>query len=214
MRPCRPTVPFRSSWWYRTKFELPAEDRGKTIWLGFDGINFRINVWLNGKQVAAADKAAGAWRLFEFDITAAAKAGETNTLAIEVFPPQPHDLAITFVDWNPQPPDKNMGMWRDVYVTATGPVAVRYPAVTTTLNLPKTDQAQLMVRAELRNASDHDVDGVLKAKIESLEFSQPVRLKAHEIRTVRMAPQQVSQSQVVVAVRNGPAESLPARSAL
>jgi exo-1,4-beta-D-glucosaminidase len=207
--PMPPDSPFRSSWWYRTKFDLPAEDRGKTIWLGFDGINFRINVWLNGKQVASADKAAGAWRLFEFDITTAAKTGETNTLAIEVFPPQPHDLAITFVDWNPQPPDKNMGMWRDVYVTATGPVAVRYPAVTTTLNLPKTDQAEILVRAELRNASDHDVDGVLKAKIEALEFSQPVRLKAHETRTVRMAQQQVSNPRLWWPSETGPQNLYP-----
>ena len=190
--PMPPDSPFRHPWWFRTDFNLPADARGKTVWLGFDGINFRINVWLNGQQIASADKAAGAWRLFEFDITRAARAGESNTLAIEVFPPQPHDLAITFVDWNPQPPDKNMGLWRDVYVTTSGPVAIRYPTVTTTLDLPKTDQAKLVVRAELRNASDRDVQGVLKAKIESLEFSQPVELKPHETRTVHMAPQTVA----------------------
>src|SRR4051794_9255155 len=59
--------PFRKPWWFRTEFKLPAEYRDKTVWLGFDGINFRANVWLNGKQIAAADRLAGAWRLFEFD---------------------------------------------------------------------------------------------------------------------------------------------------
>ena len=99
--PMPPDSPFRQPWWFRTEFKLPAEYRGKTLWLGFDGINFRANVWLNGKQIAASDKLAGAWRLFEFDVTAAAKPGETNALAIEIFPPEPDDLAITFVDWNP-----------------------------------------------------------------------------------------------------------------
>src|SRR5579872_4010002 len=66
--PMPPDSPFRHSWWYRTTFELPAADRGKTVWLGFDGINFRINAWLNGRQVASSEKAAGAWRLFEFEI--------------------------------------------------------------------------------------------------------------------------------------------------
>ena len=180
--PMPPESPFRHSWWYRTDFKLSAGYQGKTVWLGFDGINFRANVWLNGRQIASADKMAGAWRLFEFDVTAAAKPGDTNSLAIEVFPSLPHDLAITFVDWNPQPPDKNMGLWRDVYVTATGPVAVRFPTVATHLN---NDLAQLTVKAELKNAAKQAVEGVLKGRIEDIEFSQPVRLGPEETRTVR-----------------------------
>ena len=183
--PMPPESPFRHSWWYRTDFKLPAAYQGQTVWLGFDGINFRANVWLNGRRIASADKMAGAWRLFEFDVTAAAKPGDTNSLAIEIFPSLPHDLAITFVDWNPQPPDKNMGLWRDVYVTATGPVAVRFPAVATRLNLPANDLAQLTVKAELKNAARQAVDGVLKGKIEDIEFSQPVRLGPGETRVVR-----------------------------
>jgi exo-1,4-beta-D-glucosaminidase len=187
--PMPPESPFRHSWWYRTDFKLPADYQGKTVWLGCDGINFRANVWLNGRQIASADRMAGAWRLFEFDVTAAAKPGDTNSLAIEVFPPLPHDLAITFVDWNPQPPDKNMGLWRDVYITVTGPVAVRFPTVATRLNSPANDLAQLTVKAELRNEANRAVDGVLKGKIEGLEFSQPVRLGPGETRVVRFTPE-------------------------
>jgi exo-1,4-beta-D-glucosaminidase len=191
--PMPPDSPFRHSWWYRTDFKLPAGYRGKTVWLGFDGINFRANVWLNGRQIASADKMAGAWRLFEFDVTAAARPGDTNSLAIEVFPSLPHDLAITFVDWNPQPPDKNMGLWRDVYATATGPVAVRFPSVATRLDLPATDLARLTVKAELKNSAGQAVDGVLKGKIEGIEFSQPVRLSPGETRVVRFTPEKFPQ---------------------
>jgi exo-1,4-beta-D-glucosaminidase len=187
-----PDSPFRHSWWYRTAFPIPADYKGRTVWLGFDGINFRANVWLNGKQIASADHTAGAWRLFEFDVTAAAKPGESNTLAVEVFPPLPNDLAITFVDWNPLPPDKDMGIWRDVYIAATGPVAVRFPAVFTKLP-PGNDRADLTVRCEVRNATSHAVDGVLHGKIEGVEFSQPVRLGAHEARTIHFAPEQYPQ---------------------
>ena len=180
-----PDSPFRRAWWYRTKFDLPAEDRGKTIWLGFDGLNFRANVWLNGRQVADASRIAGAWRVWQLDVTAAARAGETNVLAVEVFPPLPHDLAITFVDWNPLPPDKDMGLWRDVWVAATGPVALRFPMVTTHL---RGAAADLTIRTEVMNASDHAVDGVLKARIEEVEISQAVRLAVHESRVVHFAP--------------------------
>src|SRR5689334_15085277 len=64
--------PFKKPWWFRTDFTLP-DYRGKTIWLGFDGINFRANVWLNGKQIGDSKKIAGAWRLFALDVTGVAK---------------------------------------------------------------------------------------------------------------------------------------------
>src|SRR5260370_2031520 len=179
--------PFRKPWWFRTEFKLPAEYRGKTLWLNFDGINFRANVWLNGENIAGSEKLAGAWRLFEFNVTAAAKPGGINALAIEIFPPEPGDLAITFVDWNPMPPDKGMGMWRDVSITATGPVAIRFPVVTTHL----AGDAQLSIRAELINASAQPIEGILKGKIEKVEFSQPVKLAAHETKVVHFAPLKV-----------------------
>src|ERR1041385_4670194 len=31
--------PFHRPWWFRAEFQLPAGYRGKTVWLGFDGIN-------------------------------------------------------------------------------------------------------------------------------------------------------------------------------
>ncbi|HET7841735.1 MAG TPA: glycosyl hydrolase family 2, partial [Terriglobia bacterium] len=188
-----PGSPFRVAWWYRTEFQLPAEYRGKTIWLGFDGINYRANVWMNGVQIASSEKMAGTWRLFNFDVTRVAKPGEMNSLAVEVFPPQPRDPAITLVDWAPMPPDKEMGLWRDVSITATGPLALRFPAVLTKLDLPSTDKASLTIRAELSNAADHPVDGVLKGKIENLAFEQSVHLSAKETQVVRFTPDKFPQ---------------------
>jgi exo-1,4-beta-D-glucosaminidase len=188
-----PDSPFRRSWWYRTEFTLPVDYRGKTLWLGFDGVNYRANVWLNGRRVAPADDVVGTWRLFELDVTTVARANQTNALAVEVFPPQPHDLAITLVDWAPMPPDKGMGLWRDVHITATGPVVLRYPAVLTKLNLPSTDRAALTVRVELQNATDRAVEGTLKGRVETIEFSQPVRLAPKETRIVRFVPEKYPQ---------------------
>jgi len=190
--PMPPASPFRHSWWYRTEFKLPAGYDGKTLWLEFDGINYRANVWMNGKQIASSEKLAGTWRLFRFDVTAAARAGETNSLAVEVFPPQPRDLAITLVDWAPMPPDKEMGLWRSVRIRATGPIAIRFPAVLMRLNLPSASQAELTVRAELTNAAGHAVEAVLKGRIENLAFEQPVRLEPHEVKSVEFTPDKFS----------------------
>jgi exo-1,4-beta-D-glucosaminidase len=191
--PMPPGSPFRVPWWFRTQFQVPQEYAGKTVWLHFSGINYRANVWLNGRQIASADKMVGAWRVFEFDVTRFVTPGQTSTLAVEVSPPQPDDLAITFVDWNPLPADKDMGIWREVYLTASGPVAVRYPQVISKLDLPSLDKAHLTVTAELHNATDQAVDGILKGKIESLEFSQPVSLAPQASQVVTFSPDKFPQ---------------------
>jgi len=188
-----PASPFRQSWWYRTEFNLPAEYKDKIIWLGFDGINYRANAWMNGVQIASSEELAGTWRLFRFDVTSAARPGTANALAIEVFAPQPRDLAITLVDWAPMPPDKEMGIWRDVHLYTTGPVALRYPAVLTKLDLPSTDEARLTVRAEVTNAEDHAVEAVVKGRIEDLAFEQAVRLGPKETQLLHFSAEKFPQ---------------------
>lgn len=181
-----PDSPFRHSWWYRTEVSFPREFAGRTVWLCFEGINYRANLWMNGQQVASSNEFAGMWRLFRFDVTRQAKPGEKNAIAVEVFAPQPRDLAMTFVDWAPLPPDKEMGLWRDVSVRATGDVTLRYPAVFTKLALPSTAQADLTIRVELENAASHPVEGLLKSRIDALSFSKSVRLGPNETQVVRL----------------------------
>ena len=191
--PMAPDSPYAVSWWYRKQFVVPASYKGKTIWLKFDGINYRANVWLNGKQIANSDDMAGAWRAFEFNITSAAKPGAENVLAVQAFSPTDHDLAITFVDWNPSPPDKNMGIWRDVYLTTSGPVALRYPTVVSKLNTPTNDMAQLTVTAQVKNGTDQPVKGTLKGQIENVTFEQDVELGPNEAKDVTFTPEKFDQ---------------------
>jgi exo-1,4-beta-D-glucosaminidase len=191
--PMAPDSPYAVSWWYRRQFAIPASYKGKTVWLKFDGINYNANIWLNGKQIAKSDQVAGAWRTYEFNITDAVKPGAENVLAVQTFSPTDHDLAITFVDWNPAPPDKNMGLWRDVYLTATGPVAVRYPTVVSKLNIPTNDRAELTVTAQVKNGTNQPVKGKLKGQIESIDFEQDVELAPNESKDVTFTPDKFSQ---------------------
>ncbi len=192
----QPDSPFAVPWWYRKEFTLPADLAGKTIWLKFKGLNYRANIWLNGKAVAREENVAGAWRTYEFDITAAAQPGKANVLAVEVWAPTETDLAITFVDWNPAPPDKNMGLWRGVEVTTSGPVAVRYPTVVSKVDSPANDQAHLTVSTLVKNAANHAVKGTLKGRIEKIEFSQDVELGPGESKDVTFDPARFPQLNV------------------
>lgn len=199
--------PYAVPWWYRTEFRLPSNYTGRRVWLNFRGINYRSNVWLNGRKVANSNEVAGAYRTYEFDATSFLKPGETNVLALEVFAPTENDLGINWVDWNPAPPDKDMGIWGEVYLTASGPVSVRYPMVTTHFPSPEVlEQADLTVTAQLQNASDKPLKGILEIRLLQVDLRQEVALDPSETRSVSFTPEQFPELQIKNPVLWWPAQ--------
>jgi exo-1,4-beta-D-glucosaminidase len=181
--------PFRCSWWYRTEFTLPSGVAEKTSWLDFLGINYRANIWINGEKIADAKDIAGAYRSFEFNVSGFLRAGKANALAIEIFAPGKDDLGITWVDWNPTPPDKAMGIWKEVFLTQSGEVTVRKPLVASKLD-GDYKTAALAISAIVRNGSDHSVRGVLHLEVAEIKIAQPVELSGKESKTVRFTAEQ------------------------
>jgi len=185
--------PFKSSWWYRTTFDLPADFRSRNTRIKFHSINYKANIWLNGNLIADTMTVQGAYRLYNFNLTEFAKPGKQNCLALEIFPPKGNDLTITWVDWNPTPPDRGMGIWYDITVSSTGPVAIDNPKIVTKLNLPSTDKASLTISADISNSTDRKVKGVLKGVIENITFSQEIVLEPKEARQMTFDPANFSQ---------------------
>ena len=176
--------PFKCSWWWRNEFVMPAAFARKNIEIHFPGINYRANVWFNGTKIGDAADFAGTYRIFEFDLTKLAKPGMKNAIALEIFAPAKGDLGITWVDWNPTPADKDLGIWKEVSLTATGPVAIRNPFVKSQLNLDFT-AADLTISADVRNDSSSAVKGVLHAEVDGRAVKQTVVIAAGETKTVR-----------------------------
>jgi exo-1,4-beta-D-glucosaminidase len=185
--------PFKVAWWYRTEFKVPADFKKMHTWLQFHSINYKANVWLNGRLIADTTKIEGAYRLFNLDISEAALPGKDNCLALEIFPPKGLDLSITWVDWNPTTPDRGMGIWYDVSIHATGDVVLENPHVVTKLNLPSTDQARLSVSSEVRNEGRKRITGYLKGTIENITFSKEVTLDPGEMKLVSFEPESFPQ---------------------
>ena len=176
--------PFKCSWWWRTEFRVPMSAAGKHLALHFPGINYRANVWINGKKIADKKDVAGTYRIFEFDVTNAIKPGASNAVAFEIFAPEKNDLGITWVDWNPTPADKDMGIWKEVSLTMNGPVAVRHPFATSKLD-SIYKSAELSLSAELRNDSAEAVKGTFVAEVDGKQLKQSVELTAGEAKLVR-----------------------------
>jgi len=197
----------RTSWWYRTEILIPRSYKGHHVWLNFDGINYAAEVWVNGTQVGTI---RGAFIRGIFDITANVQPGKKAVLAVLISPqphpgiPHEHTLraglgpngGITAIDgptflstlgwdWIPAMRDRDSGIWQKVFLSATGPVVLKNPLVTTDLPLPKTDFADVAVQATLENVSDQPQKGVLHGIIENIRFEQAVELEPRSTKTVR-----------------------------
>lgn len=186
-----PVERFTVPWWYRTEFDveapLPASAR-----LVFHGINYSAEVWLNGERIGAPDQLRGAFRTFDLDVSSRLRAGK-NALAVQVFPPRPGDFTIGFVDWNPKPPDRNMGVWREVELRRTGGVSLDEVFVRSELDLPTLANAKLTVGGKVSNHTDQPLSANLSGRIGEIRFHQRVALAPREQRQLRITTAEAPQ---------------------
>jgi exo-1,4-beta-D-glucosaminidase len=184
--------PWKKPYWYRTTFQIPASDNGKFFQLVFKGINYRADVWLNGKQVADSSQMAGMFAEYSFNVSGKINAGQENALAVKIYPldfpglpahPQLTALGdfyanggangdigknITMLcsvgwDWIPEVHDRNMGIWQPVYLRTSGQVTIQQPHLITDLpKLPDTSIAKLSLALSLNNNGSKAANGKLK----------------------------------------------------
>jgi len=186
----------RTSYWYRTEFDVPAAYAGRQAWLNFEGINYLADVWVNGNKVGTVK---GAFIRGIFDVTALVSPGKKAALAVLIAPPphpgDPWEKTVanqrgpngggltgplgqdgpTFVasigwDWVPGVRDRQVGIWQKVTLSATGPVVLQNPYVTTDLPLPRTDSADVSIEATVRNTSNHPQTGILSGTLGAFAF--------------------------------------------
>ena len=191
---------FAQPHWWRTTFTVPASWKGRTVWLNLDGVNWSAEIFVNGRAVGTMK---GAFKRGIFNITSRL-AGGTNVLAVKIIPPpfpgapkatgcggdrtfgltpatiyQTVGWDFTFVDGIR---DRNTGVYRDVFLTATGPVRIANPFMST-VGVPG-DSATLTFRTWLVNVSEAPQKGVLSLAFEGGGASAEVELAAHESREI------------------------------
>ena len=175
-------------WWYRAEFTLVEGARGTRTLLRLNGVIARADVWLNGHEVADDATVAGAYPVYEFDVTRWVHAG-SNILALRVHPADPRtSLSIGWVDWNPTPPDNNMGPWRGVDVVRTGPVQLRFPQVISTLSLPDLGHAGLTVKVQARNLDAVAHEATITGVVAGVSLQRKVHLAPGESQIVSFSP--------------------------
>ncbi len=175
-----PTEPFRTSWWYRTRFNFNSIPAG--LILKIKGINYKANIWLNGKLIADSTVVYNSFRQFTFNIKKFVNEGE-NVLAIEVIPPRAGDFTLGFVDWAPNPPDKEMGLFREVIIEENDGVAVSDPFIASSLNNNLT-QAILQASVVVTNYTEKPANGNVRLSFDNINLTQSISLKSGESQKV------------------------------
>ncbi len=145
--------PFRCSWWYRTEFTLPARLPRPAHLAEFRRDQQpREHLAERAKDSRRKGHRRAPTVPTNSTYTARLYRDGPNVLAVETIAQTEKDLGINWVDWNPAPPDKDMGLWRERLCASERPVAIRHPQVVTHFPGGFLERADLTVEAEVSNA--------------------------------------------------------------
>ena len=200
--------------WFRKVVDIPASWKDRQVWIRPEGINYRSEIWLNGRLVTCT---AGMFARNAINVTQFVKVGEGNVLAVKVFPVD-HPGSTMQKVWAPNEwgnggdgaigrdvtmlmsagwdftfndgvRDRNCGIWKDIVFFDTGTIRLDAPFVKTRLN-GDLSEAELEIDVDVQNATDSKpTKGVLTVKIPDagIKFDRKISLFRGERRTERFS---------------------------
>lgn len=208
---------FNSDFWYRNEFEVPADFKKERLFLNFDGINWKADVFVNGIKTGKID---GAFIRGKFDVTDLIIPGQKNAIAVLIRKndnigvikektaltadrnggvlgaDNPTFHATIGWDWIPTIRGRDMGIWNDVYINTTGDVTIKDPFITSHLPLPDTTMADLSVEMTLLNHKPQNVSGILSVKFGETTIEKNIELEASSERLIKLNPATDSQLRI------------------
>ena len=148
-------LPWAGSAWYRKTFDSPASDAGRRVVLEIDGAMANAMVWLNGQFV-------GGWPFgyasFQLDLSPYLKPGQANVLAIRLENPPESSR------WYP-----GSGLYRNVWLTRTGPIHVAQWGTAVTTPVVRRDRAVVSVQVLTENTTATAIDLAVRTEVFALD---------------------------------------------
>lgn len=195
------------TYWFACPFTMEALLPGQHAWLNFRGINYKAEIYLNGKRVNTVTH-EGMFLRQSYDITSYLKENGTNVLAVLVFPPDhvgnpnggqggdgqiARNCTMQYTpgwDWIQPVRDRNTGIWDEVSIAVTKDVRVQHPYVVTKVpgvripSASKQEHAYLETSVELENVSDQIQKGTAVATYKGKKLRVQVSLEPGEKKLV------------------------------
>ncbi len=126
--------------WYRKMLNIPIEKKGEKIYLYFEGIYNRSEVYINGQLIG---KRPNGYISFMYDITPYVKYGQQNILAVRVDHSQSADSR-----WY-----TGSGIYRNVWLVYANPIHIVQWGVYTYSSSVNDKQATLNIEVEIENGT-------------------------------------------------------------
>ena len=194
------------TFWFVRPFKVKELDKNKQVWLNFRGVNYKADIYLNGKRINTVTH-EGMFLRKSFNITEYIRENGENLLAVIVYPPDypgnanggqggdaqiARNVTMQFTpgwDWIQPVRDRNTGIWDEVSITTTGSVKVQHPYVVTKVpgvRNPGGNQKDAVIRTsvELENTSGQSQKGTLICETNGNRITQDITLAPREKRTV------------------------------
>ncbi|WP_448700231.1 beta-galactosidase GalB [Mucilaginibacter sp. AW1-3] len=125
--------------WYRKTFTLPASDKGKLVYIGFDGVYQKSDVWINGHHLGFRPNG---YISFQYDLTPYLNYGTgKNVIAVKV-------------DNSMQPNSRwysGSGIYRNVWLTTVNKIAVNHWGTFVTTPVINKTSATVNLQASIKN---------------------------------------------------------------
>ena len=131
--------------WYRKELNIPADKQGEKIFLYFEGVYNRSEVYLNGHLLG---KRPNGYISFMYDMTPHIKYGQKNVVAVRV----DHSRSVDSRWYT------GSGIYRDVWIVYAAPVHIAQWGVYVYPKNVTERQATLHVEVELENEMTSSVD--------------------------------------------------------
>lgn len=132
--------------WYRKTFTVPETDKGKTIYVDFDGVYMNSSVWLNGQLLGTRPNG---YISFRYDLTPYLNYGsEPNVLVVKA-------------DNSRQPNSRwysGSGIYRNVWLVKTNPIHVDNWGTYVTTPEVSAKQAKVHMETAVRNTAAQSKD--------------------------------------------------------
>lgn len=141
--------------WYRRTLDIPASDRGRSIFLDVDGAMSYATVWLNGRLVGGWPYGYNGWRV---DLTPYVRPGGTNQLAIRL--DNPPDSAR----WYP-----GAGLYRNVWLVKADAVHVAHWGTRVTTPAVSKQRATIALDVTVDNDSGDVVNVAVGTEVFALD---------------------------------------------
>lgn len=153
-------LPWWGVGWYRKHFTIQSADRGRRVFVDFDGAMSHAEVWLNGKSL-------GGWPYgyasFRIELTPYLKFDSENVIAVRLDNPEKSSR------WYP-----GGGIYRNVWLVKASPVHVAYCGTFISTSEVSADKATVKLQIRVQNQSGENVQAKVKTEIHEIDAARNV----------------------------------------